>query len=124
MGYLAFEVDKKSRKDLKKIFEPQFKEFIGHHVTYKFGVKSNEKLPNKPKIAKVVGYVKNDKGLEALVVEINGSTKRPDGKTFHITWSLDRSAGFKPVHSNNLLTSGKWENVNPIEIKLNPKFFK
>lgn len=123
MSYIAFELDKKSRRELKKKFPPKFSEFIGHHVTYKFGVPTSTQMPPNPK-GKVIGYVCNDRGLEALVIEINGKKIRPDGKIYHITWSLDRSEGFKPVHSNALLEAKEFEKSESIDIKLTTKMFK
>lgn len=70
----------------------------------------------------VVGYAYNeDMGIECLVVEVDGSTKRSDGKVFHITLSLDPEKA-KPVDSNRLLTNG-WEKINsPISIATTPAF--
>jgi hypothetical protein len=57
--------------------------------------------------------------VEALVVELNGSTKRPDGNTYHITWSL--AEGRKPVESN--IYVGRASSVTPISITVIPKVF-
>lgn len=119
-GYQAFELSGESRSKLRAQFPPKFSDFIGHHITYRFGVKSDLPLPETTDI-KVVGYACNDEGIEALVVEVDGTTVRPDGKTFHITWSLDRDAGFKPVKSNDLVAGG-WDRVNPINITATAKF--
>lgn len=119
-GYTGFELDKKSRRALLSQFPPQFPDVIAHHITYKFGV-SEDAVPNQPKSAEIVGYARDD-SLEAYVVAINGSITRPDGKVYHITWSLDRSRGRKPVQSNNLIASG-WEKIAPVPIQVNPKFF-
>lgn len=120
-GYTGWEISGHARSILASQFPPRFSEFIGHHITHKFGVKSNEPLPQADDI-QVVGYACNEEGLEALVVSIDGSTTRPDGKTYHITWSLDRDAGFKPVQSNALTASG-WTPVNPINITATARFF-
>ena len=56
--------------------------------------------------------------IECLVVEIDGSSARPDGRTYHITLSLDREAGAKPVHSNDLLKRQGWEPTPPLEIEV------
>jgi len=122
-SYIAFEIDKKSRNKLKKIFPPKYPDFIGHHITYKFGVDRNIKIPNTPKKVEVVGYIDNGKNLEALVVSINGKINRPDGKIYHITWSLNRSEGIKPVQSNNLLQSKKYQKIKPIAITVKSKLF-
>lgn len=119
--YIAFELDKKSRRQLAKVFEPKYPDFIGHHVTYKFGVDKDAKLPFPPKKMEVIGYVDDGEGLEALVVAINGSSERSDGNTYHITWSLDREKGKKPVHSNDLIAMKGYKKVTPVEIKAKPK---
>ena len=100
--YTAHVLDKKSRRELAKVFPPKYPEFVGHHITLKFGVPKDAPNP-RPAIVKVVGYADDGEGLEALVVEVDGKTVRPDGGIYHITWSLDRSKGKKPVHSNELV---------------------
>jgi hypothetical protein len=111
-GYIAFEVSDKSRTELSAIFRPIYSKWIGHHVTYKFGTTD----------AKVIGYANSGDGVECLVVKINGTSVRPDGGTYHITWSL--SANRKPVESNNLLKDkGYTVLVNPIDIQVVPKFY-
>jgi len=121
-GYQAFELSSSSRSQLAQSFPPKFSEFVGHHVTYKRGAKSDQPLPEASSF-KVVGYACDPAGIECLVVEVDGSTVRPDGGTYHCTWSLDREAGFKPVKSNDLLRDG-WEKVpNPINITATAKFF-
>lgn len=122
-GYQAFEVDQASRSRLAQQFPPKFPEFIGHHITYKRGAKSDQPLPEATAF-KVVGYACDDAGIEALVVEVDGTSTRPDGKVYHITWSLDREAGFKPVNSNDLIADKGYEEItNPINITATAKFF-
>lgn len=121
-GYQAFELSSDSRSKLAQAFPPKFPEWIGHHITVKMGVSSDQPLPEASTF-RVVGYACNDAGIECLVVEVGGTTVRPDGRTYHCTWSLDREAGFKPVKSNDLLQGG-WEKIpNPINITATAKFF-
>lgn len=120
-GYNGWEISETSRAQLAERFPPKFSEFIGHHITNQFPAKSNEVLPTAETI-QVVGYGWDKDGLEALVISINGSTHRPDGKVYHVTWSLDRSAGFKLVHSNQILARG-WAPVDPINISATARFF-
>ena len=120
MGYTAYAVSESSRRELLKHFEPKNPEVICHHVTYKFPASASDPLPPAVHEAHVVGYAEQP-GLEALVVEINGSTKRPDGKHYHITLSLDRSMKMKPVHSNDLVAKG-FKQVPRFAIHLEPKF--
>lgn len=122
-GYQAFELDQKSRSELAAVFPPKFSEFIGHHITYRMGVPETEPLPEASSF-KVVGYAIDEDGLECLVVEVDGTTKRPDGRTYHITWSLDRSAGFKPVSSNDVIARNGYTRLDSaINISATAKFF-
>jgi hypothetical protein len=122
-GYIAFEIDNASRSILATRFPPMFSDFIGHHVTYEFGVSYDTPLPSYNSM-EVVGYALDNDGLEALVVAIDGSTDRLDGSTYHITWSLDRSAGFKPVDSNRVIRTSGWTKLpKSINISATAKFF-
>lgn len=122
-GYQAFELSDDSRSSLAKIFPPKFPEFIGHHITHLYGAMSDEPLPAADTF-QVVGYTCDDTGLEALVIEVDGSHTRPDGKIYHCTWSLDREAGFKPVDSNKVLSEQGWDRLSKsINIHAVPKFF-
>lgn len=121
-GYTAYTLSDSSRRELLAHFKPKYPEVIAHHVTYQFPAKSTDALPPDVKDAHVVGYEHED-GLEALVVEINGSTKRPDGKLYHITLSLDRAKGKKPVHSNDLVNKS-FQHVARIPIHLTPTFLR
>lgn len=120
-GYIALELSEGDRARLAAKFPPKFSKFIGHHVTYLFGTKSSTPLPDI-KSVEVVGYACDEDGLEALVCRVDGSLKRIDGRTYHITWSLEPDEGFKPVQSNKLLEQG-WEEVTPINITAQPKFY-
>lgn len=121
--YTALVLDKKSRQELQKKFPPKYPDFIGHHITLKFGVPKDTKKPSQPKTIEVVGHKDDGKGVEALVVAVNGKTQRPDGSTYHITWSIDRSAGRKPVDSNKVLKGG-FDKVEPTPIKISPEILK
>jgi hypothetical protein len=121
-GYLAYELPDQARNALAKMFPPKYPEFIGHHITSAFGVSQPGELATTPAHIKVIGYVEED-GLEALVVEVNGSKRRNDGKTYHITWSLDRSKGKKPVMSNDLIARGNWLATDTYEFDAPLKFF-
>ena len=121
-GYLAYTLSASSRNDLLHHFKPKYPEVIAGHVTYKFPAKSTDPLPPVVHESRVVGYEDGD-GIEAVVVEINGSTKRPDGGLFHITISLDKSKGKKPSHSSGMVNK-KFTHVSPITIHLTPAFLQ
>ena len=117
-GYEALALTPESRAKLLQRFKPRFLDVIAHHVTYRFGVPESAKQPpgigGGPTPIEVVGYACDDR-IEAVLVKVNGTSKRPDGKLFHITLSLDRSKGAKPVMSNDLLAAG-YTKVPPLTI--------
>jgi len=56
------------------------------------------------------------------VVELDGTTDRPDGSTYHITWSL--GPGREAVESNDVLGDKGWTPIDrPIPIELRPARF-
>lgn len=113
MSLDAFLVDPADRDKLAKRFPPKFPELIGHHITHQFGVRPDPDIAYGTTVpVMLIGYSCNDEGLEAFTVSVNGSTHRPDGKTYHLTWSLDRSKGFRPVDSGDLVRRNN-EPVNP-----------
>jgi len=117
--YIAYVLDQSSRDVLKAKFPPKYPTFVGHHVTYQFGVPEGTELP-PPAQLRVVGYVDSGDGLEALVVSVSGSTARQDGKIYHLTWSLD-SGKYKPVDSNTLLKAKRYTIIRSIPINGNPE---
>lgn len=110
MSYNGWKISKDDRAKLLDMFPPSHPDVIAHHVTNNL----KDFIPKAASIT-VVGYAANE-GVECLVVEVNGDAARPDGKTYHITWSIDRAAGAKPVHSNNLIADRGYEQINPIEV--------
>ncbi len=98
MAYSGWKLTKHSRDELLALFPPCFPDVLAHHITLNM-------TGNAPASAqvKLLGIAIDPRGLECLVVSVDGTEIRPDGKVFHITWSIDRSAGFKPVNSNNVI---------------------
>ena len=119
--YSGYELSEESRNKLKMLLVPIFNNFMGHHITEKFGVAADYPTPEMPDSVVVVGRA-IDKKLEvdALLVEINGSSNRPDGSKYHITWSLGANA--KPVDSNKIINSAEYLD-SPIPIRVQPKVF-
>jgi len=59
-----------------------------------------------------------------MVVTIDGTTGRPDGSTFHITWSLDKAKGRQARQSNDLLRERGWDKLDqPVPVKVEPARF-
>lgn len=118
-GYLAYNLTKEARESLLKAFPNRFDKVIAHHVTFQFGVAESQPLPPKAKVI-VVGYSFNN-NIECVVVSVNGSTQRPDGKTYHITLSHNNKA--KPVDSNKLIEDkGYVKYLESLELETIPTF--
>lgn len=107
MKYSALVLTDSSVSHLKSIFPPKYPDFIGHHVTLEFGVDKKTKPAPLPNRVSVVGYIDDGKGLETLLVALNDNIDRPDGSRYHITWSLDKSLGYKPVDSNKIIKDAR-----------------
>ena len=117
IGWLLAEDD---REKLLQQFPPQYEKTVAHHVTLKTEAEQ-EPLPPEVK-AQVVGRTDDESGVQAMVVAIDGTTARPDGSTYHITWSL--ADGRRARESNDVLKERGWEDLDhPIPIKLEPGRF-
>lgn len=116
---VGWKLDRGQRAELLDRFPPRYPDPIADHVTLAVGG-GQRPLPG-PVDAKIVGRADDSRGLECLVVAIDGSTDRPDGSTFHITWSLDRSQGREPRESNDVLREQGWEAIaDAIPVGLEP----
>ena len=121
MAYVGWELDHQDRDVLLGLIRPAYPDVIAHHVTLHMG---EGELPTETE-GDVIGFVDDGAGVQALVVRIAGTTDRPGGGTYHITWSIDRSAGRKPVDSNYVLADRKWTPFSVTwNVKLTPKLFR
>ena len=118
-SYTAYVVDQLSRRKLEQMFPPKYPVWIGQHITVDFGVSRDTPPPPMPQRVIVYGYADDGNSIEALAVEVDGQRKRPDGKLYHITWSLD-STKRKPKDSNLLLQSHPIQPVPTVEIQIHP----
>lgn len=84
---------------------PAYGRPIAHHVTFKTATGGSE-VPTAAADGEIIGIADDGKGVQAAVVKLNGSTDRPDGGTYHITWSL--APGRKPVESNAVIEEFGW----------------
>ena len=104
-------------------FKPLFPDVIADHVTLRTGTDYKTALPREVR-GEVVGEIDDGVGLQALIVKIGGTTDRSDGSTFHITWSLDRASGRRPVESNDIIAQLGWRGLaDPVPIRLRPARF-
>jgi hypothetical protein len=109
------------RELLLSHFPPRYDSVVADHVTLRVGAGVEVPLPPKP-AAQVVGRADDGSGLECLVVSVDGTTDRPDGSTFHITWSL--GPGRKARDSNDVLRERGWDYLaKPIAVDLEPARF-
>src|SRR5437762_1212076 len=118
MAVIGWKLTGNERARLLERFPPKYENVIADHVTLRVGATA---LPPKPE-SRVVGYADDGTSLECLVVELDGTTDRPDGSTYHITWSL--GPGRNPIESNDVLRNRGWELIDaPIAVELEPACF-
>ena len=77
-----------------------------------------------PVSCRIGGRADDGDGVEAMVVEIDGTTDRPDGSTYHITWSLDRAKGRRAGESNDVIRDLGWTSfADPVDVSVIPARF-
>jgi hypothetical protein len=110
------------RTALLERFPPKYAQVVADHVTLRVGANAGTPLPRKPQSARIVGRADDEDSLECMVVELDGTTDRPDGSTYHITWSL--GPGRKARESNDVLRDLGFDFLDvPIDIELEPARF-
>ncbi len=118
---IGWKVDPADREQLLQQFKPRYAKTIADHVTLKPRVAHDAALPAETQ-GVIVGRSDDGRGVEALVVQIDGATDRPDGSTWHITWSL--AEGRRAVESNDVIRERGWEPVDPpLPVRLIPGVF-
>ena len=118
---IGWKLSDEERERLLELFPPRYERTIADHVTLRVGAARDAPLPPEDS-AEVVGRADDGDSLECLVVAIGGTTDRPDGSTYHITWSL--GPGRKAKESNDVLRDEGWDTLNePIAIRLQPARF-
>ena len=117
---IGWKLDRGEREALLKQFRPRYANVIADHVTLGTGA---EKRPLPPQVkAAIVGRADDGESLECLVVTIDGTTDRPDGSTYHITWSLGPAR--KARESNDVLKEQAWEELDhPVPVTIEPARF-
>jgi hypothetical protein len=106
------------RAQLLKTFVPLYPNKVADHVTFGVRNEPNAPLPVETQ-GDLVGQVDDESGVQALIVSIGGTTARPDGGTYHITWSL--GPGREAAESNDVIAQLGWHPLpEPIAIGLIP----
>ena len=119
---IGWKLDRQQREKLLQQYPPRYADTIADHVTLKAGGNGDPLPP--PANAAIVGRADDGDSLECMVVALNGSTDRPDGSTFHITWSLDKAKGRTARESNDVLKKLGWSQLGqPVPIALEPARF-
>lgn len=118
---VGWKLDPAERDALLARFAPRYERTIADHVTLRARVQDNGPLP-PASTGVILGRSDDGHGVEALVVQIDGTVVRPDGGTYHITWSLAQDR--KPVESNDVIARHRWEPVDPpVPVRLVPAVF-
>lgn len=114
---IGWAVSGRQRGELLQQFPPAYAKVVADHVTLAVG--KTGPLP-APKTGELIGRVDDGKGVEAFVVRIDGSTERPGGGHFHITWSL--GDGRKARESNDAIAALGWTPLDlAMPVELEPK---
>ncbi len=118
---IGWKLDREQREILLLRFKPLYADAVADHVTLATDTEDQALPP--PVRARIVGHADDGDSLEAMVVEIDGSSDRPDGSTFHITWSLDKASGRRARESNDMLKEGWTRFDEPIALRVEPARF-
>lgn len=118
---IGWKLDPEQRKELLQQFPPRFVNVVADHVMLAARVARDAALPCET-LGEIVGRIDDGKGVEAMVVTIDGTTDRPDGSTYHITWSL--APGRRAKESNDVIRDLGWTPLDlPMPVKLQPARF-
>jgi hypothetical protein len=110
------------RELLLRRFPPKYENVVADHMTLRVGATAETPLPASPDSSAVIGRADDGASLECLVIELDGTTERPDGSTYHITWSMGPNR--RARESNDLLRDRGWDYIEaPIPVELEPARF-
>jgi hypothetical protein len=116
--YTGWLLDPAEREALLARFPPRYPRVIAHHVTLKFG--DGEAQPPGEAAGGIIGEADDGAGVQALVVAVDGSSSRPDGGVFHVTWSL--AEGREARESNDVIAARGWTTLDATTpLRLIPK---
>lgn len=118
---IGWKVGDADRLALLARLPPRYAQVMADHVTLRAHVAADAELPPAAR-ALIIGHVDDGAGVEALVVQIEGSTGRPDGRTYHLTWSL--GPGRTAIESNQAIARQGWTAMAaPLPVNLQPARF-
>ena len=115
---IGWKLDPEQRRELLQQFPPRFGNVVADHVTLAARAAEDAPLPQENE-GEIIGRADDGKGVEAMVVAIGGTSDRPDGSTYHITWSL--ADGREAKESNDVIAARGWERFDlPMPVRLEP----
>src|SRR6476660_6531342 len=110
---IGWKLDRDQRTELLLQFPPRYARTDADHVTFRRAA-DDAPLPDQAE-AEIVGRADDGAGVEAMVVRLNGTTDRPDGSTWHITWSLVDGRGAR--ESNDVIAARGWNEFDlPMQV--------
>lgn len=113
----GWKLDRRQRDELLRQYPPRYATVVADHVTLK-AQENSEAAPPPIGTARIVGRADDQCGVEAMVVEIDGGTTRPDGGTWHITWSL--AEGRRARESNDVIAMRGCDPLEGPALRLTP----
>lgn len=119
---IGWRLDEDERHSLLARFPPKYRNTVADHVTLRSHAAVEAALPQETE-GTIVGCADDGHGVEAMVVAIAGAVDRPDGRTYHITWSL--ADGRRAKESNAVIAERGWSRLDqPIPVSLKPARFR
>lgn len=97
MSFIGWRVAPEDHRMLLRNFPPKYEPVKEPHCTLTLGTRSRVPLPH-PAQGLIIARADDLVGVETLLLSVDGETLRPDGGTYHITWSL--AVGRRPRESN------------------------
>jgi hypothetical protein len=120
---IGWKLDRSEREALLARFPPEWPDVVADHVTLDAKASADAPLPAETG-GEIVGGISDGEGLQTMVVKIGDTTDRPDGGTYHITWSLDGSRGRSAIQSNEVIARLGWKPFDtPVPVTLIPSRF-
>lgn len=104
--YTAYTIPTLYRQLLEERIPYSFKHKFGDHITAKYPYDKTVDGPVEENTTAIIipyAVLSDGENIECILVKVNGSTTRPDGSRYHITWSIDDKKKTKPVESNTII---------------------
>ena len=115
---VGWKLTRECRAALLARHPPRYAKAVADHVTFEPAPGAAEVVPPPVRSARIVGRADDGAGVEAMVVEIDGGTDRPDGSTWHVTWSL--ADGRSAKESNDVIAERGWKDCIAEDLEIRP----